>query len=59
LLCDIGAYEFQDLTAQPFCGVKSVALLSQQFGSIEAAVWALGFPNVIAVEKAIAVSCGE
>jgi len=58
LLCDIGAYEVQDLAGQPLCGVKSVSALIRQFGSIKAAVSALGFPNVTALLKAIAVSCG-
>jgi hypothetical protein len=58
LLCDIGAYEVQDLAGQPLCGVKSAFALIRQFGSIEAAASALGFPNVIALLKAIAISCG-
>jgi CSLREA domain-containing protein len=58
VLCDIGAYEVQDLAGQPLCGVKSVLALIRQFGSIEAAVSALGFPNVIALLKAMAISCG-
>jgi hypothetical protein len=57
--CDVGAYEFQDLAGQPFCGLKSLSALVRQFGSIEAAVSALGFPNVIALLKAIAISCGR
>jgi hypothetical protein len=57
LLCDIGAYEVQDLAEQPLCGVKSVIALIRRFGSIKAAVSALGFPNVRALRKAIAISC--
>jgi hypothetical protein len=57
-VCDIGAYEFQDLAGQPFCAVKSVSALILKFGSIERAVSPLGFPNVKALLNAIRISCG-
>jgi predicted outer membrane repeat protein len=57
-VCDIGAYEFQDLAGQPFCAVKSVSALILKFGSIERAVLLLGFPSVKALLNAIRISCG-
>jgi hypothetical protein len=58
LLCDIGAYEFQDFAGQPFCGIKNISALIRRFGSLEAAAAALGFPSVKALLKAIQISCG-
>jgi hypothetical protein len=57
--CDIGAYEFQDLAGQPLCRIKSILALVRQFGSIEAAASALGFPSVTALVNAILTSCGR
>ncbi len=58
LLCDIGAYEFQDVAGQPNCHGKSVSALAHQFGNIKAVASALGFPSVAALQDAITISCG-
>jgi hypothetical protein len=58
LLCDIGAYEFQDLAGRPNCHGKSVSALAQQYGGLNAAASALSFPNVQALQNAITISCG-
>jgi hypothetical protein len=57
--CDIGAYEFQDFAGQPNCHHKSVSALVRQFGSVDAAAAALGFPSEKALLNAIRTSCGE
>jgi hypothetical protein len=61
--CDTGAYE-SGATA-PFAGVpgaanckgKTVSALSQQFGTLDAAAAALGFPSVKALQSAIKTFC--
>jgi hypothetical protein len=62
LVCDIGAYEFQDFAGQPGaanCHGMTVSALAQEFGSIKAAASALHFPSVRALQNAIRAFCGE
>jgi hypothetical protein len=62
--CDSGAYEFQD-PPPPFAGTpgaancngQTVSALSQQFGTLDAAAAALGFPSVKALQSAIKAFC--
>jgi hypothetical protein len=60
-VCDIGAYEFQDSFAgqpgSPNCQGTSVSALVQQFGNMNAAASALGFPSVKALQNAIMAYC--
>jgi hypothetical protein len=62
--CDSGAYEFQD-PPPPFAGTpgaanckgQTVSTLSQQFGTLDAAAAAFGFPSVKALQSAIKSFC--
>ncbi|MBV8135875.1 MAG: right-handed parallel beta-helix repeat-containing protein [Deltaproteobacteria bacterium] len=59
-VCDIGAYEFQDFAGQPgarSCQTTSVAALTEQFGSLDAAASGLGFSSVNALQSAIVAFC--
>jgi hypothetical protein len=60
-VCDIGAYEFQDSFAgqpgAPNCQGKSVSALSNQYGTLDAAAAALGFPSAKALQDAIRAFC--
>jgi hypothetical protein len=59
-VCDIGAYEFQDFAGQPGapnCHGKSVSALSNQYGGLDAAAAALGYPSVKALQDAIRAFC--
>lgn len=66
LLCDEDAFVVK-LTAPAFAGTpgranchgKSVSALAQQFGGLEAAASALGFPSVQALQDAIREFCEE
>jgi hypothetical protein len=61
-VCDIGAFESQETFAgQPGaanCHGQSVAALSNQYGSLDTAVSALGFPSEQALQNAIKAFCG-
>ena len=61
-VCDIGAYESQEtfagLPGAANCRGVSVSALALQFGFIDAAASALGFPSVKALQKAIRAFCG-
>jgi len=41
------------------CYRKTVSALAKQYGTLDAAAEALGFPNVRALKNAIRVSCGN
>jgi predicted outer membrane repeat protein len=62
-VCDIGAYEFQDAPVfagqpgKPNCHGKSVSALAKEFGGLDAAASALGFPSVQALQNAIWAFC--
>jgi hypothetical protein len=59
-VCDIGAYEFESFAGQPgarSCQTTSVAVLTEQFGSLDAAASALGFSSVNALQSAIQAFC--
>jgi CSLREA domain-containing protein len=60
-VCDIGAYEFQDLFAgtpgATNCHGRSVSALSNQYGTLDAAASALGYPSVKALQKDIEAHC--
>ena len=60
-VCDIGAYESQETFAgQPGavnCQSVSVSVLAHEFGTIDAAASALGFPSVKALQNAIRAFC--
>jgi Right handed beta helix region len=57
VVCDIGAYEFQDFAGQAKCERKSDSALVQQYGSLSAAASAYGFSTVKALEAVIQRSC--
>jgi len=63
VFCDVGAYEFQDIqifVGQPGtanCHGKSVAALTAEFGSLDAAASSLGFSSVKEMQKAIRNLC--
>jgi hypothetical protein len=59
VVCDIGAYEFQDFAGQAQCEDKSDSALAQQYGGLSAAASAYGFSTVKALETAIQRSCGH
>jgi CSLREA domain-containing protein len=59
-VCDIGAYESESFAGQPgarSCQSTSVAVLTEQFGSLDAAASALGFSSVNALQSAIQAFC--
>ncbi len=62
--CDVGAFEFQDtftFAGQPGkanCHGNSVSALAKEFGGIDAAASALGYPSVKALQAAISLFCG-
>jgi hypothetical protein len=59
-VCDIGAYESESFAGQPgarSCEPTSVAALTEQFGSLDAAASALGFSSVNALQSAIVAFC--
>jgi hypothetical protein len=59
-VCDIGAYESESFAGQPgvrSCQSTSVAVLTEQFSSLDAAASALGFSNVNALQSAIQAFC--
>jgi hypothetical protein len=62
-VCDIGAYESQESFAgEPGaanCQGVSDSALSNQFGTINVAASALGFPSVKALQNAIRAFCGR
>ena len=58
VICDIGAYEFQEFAGQSNCERKSDSALVQQYGSLSAAASAYGFSTVKALEAAVRRSCG-
>jgi hypothetical protein len=58
--CDIGAYEFQQFAGTPGatnCNGHTVSALSNQFGTLDAAASALGYPSVKALHTAIKAYC--
>jgi hypothetical protein len=57
VVCDIGAYEFQDFAGQAKCERKSDSALVQLYGSLSAAASAYGFSTVKALAVAIQASC--
>ena len=59
VICDIGAYEFQEFAGQSNCERKSDSALVQQYGSLSAAATAYGFSTVKALKAAVRRSCGE
>jgi len=59
-VCDIGAFESESFAGQPgarSCHTTSVAALTEQFGSLDAAASALGFSSVEALQNAIVAFC--
>ena len=58
VVCDIGAYEFQDFAGQSNCARKSDSAMVQLFGSLSAAGTAYGFSTVKSLEAAVRRSCG-
>jgi uncharacterized repeat protein (TIGR03803 family) len=50
---------FAGQPGKPNCHGKSVSALSNQYGSLDAAASALGFPNVQALQDAIRSFCGR
>jgi len=60
--CDIGAYEYQDTFAgtpsAANCHGKSVSALAREYGGMDAAAAALGYPSVEALQAAITAYCG-
>ena len=59
VICDIGAYEFQEFAGQSNCERKSDSALVQQYGSLSVAATAYGFSTVKALRAAVRRSCGE
>jgi hypothetical protein len=59
VICDIGAYEFQEFAGQSNCERKSDSALVQQYGSLSAGATAYGFSTVKALKAAVRRSCGE
>ena len=59
VVCDIGAYEFQEFAGQAKCERKSDSALVQQYGSLSAAASAYGLSTVKALHAAIKRSCGR
>jgi hypothetical protein len=57
VVCDIGAYEFQEFAGQARCERKSHSALVQQYGSLSAAASAYGVSTLRALEVAIRRSC--
>jgi predicted outer membrane repeat protein len=57
VVCDIGAYEFQNFAGRAHCERKSDSALVQQYGSLSAAALAYGFSTVKALEAAVRRSC--
>jgi hypothetical protein len=53
VVCDIGAYEFQDFAGQANCVGRSNSALAQQYGSLSAAASAYGFSSVKALKAAV------
>jgi hypothetical protein len=58
VVCDVGAYEFQNFAGQANCRGKSNSALVQQYGSLSAAASAYGFSTVKALKAAVRRSCG-
>jgi CSLREA domain-containing protein len=60
-VCDIGAYEFQEKFAGTSgatnCKGQSVSALSNQYGTLDAAASALGYPSVKALQTDITAYC--
>ena len=59
VVCDIGAYEFQNFAGQANCARKSDSALVQRYGSLRAAASAYGFSTVKALNAAVQTSCGH
>jgi CSLREA domain-containing protein len=60
-VCDIGAYEFQEkfvgTPGATNCNGKSASALSNQYGTLDAAAAALGYPSVKALQTDIKAYC--
>jgi hypothetical protein len=55
-----GAYEFQQFAGTPGatnCNGQTVSALSNQYGTLDAAASALGYPSVNALQKDIKAYC--
>jgi CSLREA domain-containing protein len=63
--CDIGAHELQDqptfagLPGSVNCNGKSLSALSNEFGTLDAAASALGFPSIKALKTAVGNFCAR
>src|SRR5262249_36239243 len=55
----IAAFTFAGTPGAPNCHGESVSALARQFGSLDAAASALGFPSVQALQDAIREFCEE